>query len=203
MWLVKEKLLLWYPGMWPSLRENHLSWHIGTVEDDWKVLRQGQWPDLWPLRWMARRKIRGLQSQLWHGAWGHVQHGDLSGHDRHWRLHRSNGQLLLARWAESVPQRGDLKVHFFVSNFLDPLAACILNTLWKARSMKITWGGLNVKTTKRISFTPRYNKPYSMQSLTKYWGVFMTLFFVWKSCLLNMKQRKIVLFCFVLKEMFM
>lgn len=42
MWLVKEKLLLWYSGMRPSLRENHLSWHIGTVADDWKVLRQGQ-----------------------------------------------------------------------------------------------------------------------------------------------------------------
>lgn len=61
-----------------------------------------------------------------------MQHGDLSGHDRHGRLHRSNGQLLLARWVGTSEGtfKGALRdlawflcVFFFVSNRFDPLAA--------------------------------------------------------------------------------
>lgn len=114
---------------------------------------------------------------------------------------------------------------------------------------------LNVKTTRRKSCAPRYNKSYSMQSLRRYWGAFMTFmkhlgkerahsvfFCIYFECqvmssqsalltgyvyrwrfsvketqqsnidivlclerllIALLKQCKIVLFCFVLKEMFM
>lgn len=86
------------PGVRPSLCEGH-PWRWRAAQDGREVLRPQQRLDLRSERPLADRQLRGVQPQLGHAIWGHVQHGHLSRHDGQRRLHREPRQLPVARWA--------------------------------------------------------------------------------------------------------